>query len=135
MTTESPRTSTADDRPIGQLIGDIADDMSRLFRQEVALAKAEAKQEAGKAGRAAGMFAGAGVAGLMVVTLVSLALMFALAELMPIGWAAFLVAVVWAAAGAALYATGRRRLREVAPLPQTTETLKENAEWLRNPTG
>jgi len=45
------------------------------------------------------------------------------------------VAVVWAIAGAVLYAAGRRRLREVSPMPQqTVQTLKEDAQWLRNPT-
>ena len=51
------------DRPaetsIGQLISDISDDLSRLFRQEVELAKAEVRQEATKAGKAAGMLGGA----------------------------------------------------------------------------
>ena len=52
------------------------------------------------------------------------------------GWAALLVAVVWAVAGAVLYVTGRQRLRAVSPVPrQTVETLKEDAQWLKNPTG
>jgi tetrahydromethanopterin S-methyltransferase subunit G len=139
MTTGIPRTNGTEDgsdqRPLGQLIGDITTDLSRLFRQEVELAKAEIRQEAGKAGRAAGMFAGAGVAALMVAILVSLAVMFGLAEVMPIGWAALIVGVVWAVVAVVLQATARRRMSTVAPLPQTTETIKENAEWLRNPTG
>ena len=40
---------------VGELIGEISDDLSKLFRQEVELAKAEIKQEASKAGKAAGM--------------------------------------------------------------------------------
>lgn len=120
---------------LGELIGEITTDLSRLFRQEVELAKAEAKQEAKKAGAAGGMLGGAALAGYLVIVLLSFAAVFGLGEVMPLGWAAVIVAVVWAVIGAILYAAGRKRLRTVQPIPQTTETLKENAQWLRNPTG
>jgi protein-S-isoprenylcysteine O-methyltransferase Ste14 len=126
----------AEDRSIGELIGEVAGDVSRLFRQEVALAKAELRQEANKAGKASAMLGGAALAGLLVSVLLSFALVFALAEIMPPGWAALIVAVLWAAVGAVLYSTGRQRLRAVDPVPhQTVETLKEDGQWLRNPTG
>jgi hypothetical protein len=124
------------DASIGQLIGDISDDLSRLFRQELELAKAELRQEAGKAGKAAGMLGGAGFAGWMTALLLSFALVYALGNVMDLGWAALIVAVVWGIAGAVLYANGRRKLRAVSPVPeQTVETLKEDARWLKNPTG
>jgi hypothetical protein len=124
------------DRSIGDLIGEISDDLSRLFRQEVELARAELKQEASKAGKAAGMLGGAGLAGYMVALLLTLALVFALSNVMDPGWAALIVAVIWGVIGAVLYANGRRQLRTVSPIPkQTAETLKEDAKWLRNPTG
>jgi hypothetical protein len=48
-------------------------------------------------------------------------------------WAALIVAVIWAVVGGVLYSTGRQRLRTVSPIPrQTVETVKEDAEWLRN---
>jgi hypothetical protein len=123
------------DASIGQLIGDISDDLSRLFRQEVELAKAELRQEAGKAGKAAGLLGGAGFAGSMTALLLSFAAVFGLGNIMDPGWAALIVAVVWAVASAILYATGRRKLRTVSPVPrQTVETLKEDAQWLKNPT-
>jgi hypothetical protein len=126
----------SDDQSIGSLIAEVADDVSRLFRQEVELAKAEVKAEATKAGKAAGMLGGAGLAGYMVILFLSLALMFGLAAIMPIGWAAVIVAVLWGAAGAVLYSMGRKRMKDVSPVPQqTVETLKEDAQWLRNPTG
>jgi len=121
---------------IGQIIGEITQDLSRLFRQEVELAKAEIKQEATKAGKGAGMLVGAGLAGLMVIILLSWALVYALSEVMAEGWAALIVAVLWAIVGAVLFSVGRKQLKSVNPVPQqTTETMKENAEWLRNPTG
>jgi hypothetical protein len=136
----SPQTdSTAGARPrdesIGQLIGEVAGDVSKLFRQEVALAKAELKEEAAKAGKAGGMLAGAGFAGYMVAVLLSLAAVFGLGEVMPLGWAAVLIAVVWAIVGGALYAMGRKRMKDVDPTPhQTIETLREDAQWVRGQT-
>ena len=125
------------DQPgIGELIGDITGDLSRLFRQEVELAKAEVREEAKKAGKAGGMLGGAAMAGYLAIVLLSFALVFALGAVMPLGWAALIVAVIWAAIGAVLYTAGRKQLKSVDPVPrQTAETLKEDAQWLRNPTG
>jgi hypothetical protein len=121
---------------IGELIGEISDDLSKLFRQEVELAKAEVKQEAAKAGKAAGMLGGAGFAGYMTVLLLSFAAVFALANVMDHGWAFLIVAVVWGIAGAVLFAIGRKKAKDVSPVPsRTVETLKEDAKWLKNPTG
>jgi hypothetical protein len=121
---------------IGELIGDITGDLSRLFRQEVELAKAEVRDEAKKAGKAGGMLGGAALAAYLVIVLLSFALVFGLGEVMPLGWAAVIVAVIWAAVGAVLYSAGRKQLKTVDPMPrQTAETLKEDAQWLRNPTG
>lgn len=121
---------------IGEIIGNISDDLSQLFRQEVALAKAEIQQEASKAGKAAGMLGGAGFAGYLAVVLLSFAVVFGLGNVIDLGWAALIVALVWAAVGAVLYSAGRKRLKTVDPVPRrTTETLKEDAQWLKNPTG
>ncbi len=121
---------------VGELIGNISNDLSTLFRQEVELAKAELKQEASKAGKAAGMLGGAGFAGYLAVVLLSFALVFALGNVMDLGWAALIVAVIWGIIGAVLYANGRKKLKTVDPVPRrTADTLKEDAQWLKNPTG
>ena len=124
------------DTSIGDLIGNISNDLSQLFRQEVELAKVELKEEASKAGKAAGMLGGAGFAGYMVIVLLSFALVAALSNVMDPGWAALIVAVLWGIAGAVLYSVGRKRLKTVDPTPRrTVDTLKEDAQWLKNPTG
>jgi nitrate/nitrite transporter NarK len=121
---------------IGELIGNISDDLSRLFRQEVELAKVEVKQEAAKAGKAAGLLGGAGFAGYLAVVLLSFAVVFGLANVMDAGWAALIVAVVWLVVGGVLYLSGSQRLKTVDPMPRrTVDTLKEDAKWLKNPTG
>ncbi|MFI7600135.1 phage holin family protein [Actinoplanes sp. NPDC049681] len=121
---------------IGELIGNVSNDLSQLFRQEVELAKAEIKQEATKAGKAAGMLGAAAFAGYMTIVLLSFALVFALGNVMDLGWAALIVAALWGAAGAVLALNGRKKLQTVDPVPhRTVDTLKEDAQWLKNPTG
>jgi hypothetical protein len=111
---------------VGELIGEVTRDMSTLMRQELALAKAEVREEAAKAAKAGGMFGAAGFAGYMVLLFASIAAWQGLAEVMPSGWAALIVTVVWAAIGAVLFVMGRQRMREVNPKPErTVETVSE----------
>lgn len=124
-----------DRESLGELISEAASDLQKLFRQEVDLAKAELREEGVKAGKAAAMLGAAALAGLMVIVLASFALVYALANVMDAGWAALIVAALWAVAGAVLFVLGRNRMREVDPKPeQTIETLKEDAQWARHPT-
>lgn len=117
---------------VGELIGEVTSDLSRLMRQELDLAKAELREEASKTGRAVGMLVAAGLAGFLVLLFLSYALWWGLANVMDEGWAALIVAVLWAIATAALYSVGRRRMREVRPKPQqTVDTLKEVPDALR----
>ncbi|MBT2250162.1 phage holin family protein [Arthrobacter sp. BHU FT2] len=115
----------AESASLGELLGDVTRDLSTLMRQEVELAKAELKQSATRAGKGGGMLAGAGVAGHFVLIFLSLALMFALGALMPLGWAAVIVAVLWGIIAAILASIGRKELKEIKGLPQTGETLSE----------
>ena len=115
----------ADNASLGELLGDVTRDLSTLMRQEVELAKAEVKQSATKAGKGGGMLAGAGVAGHFVLVFLSLALMFALGALMPLGWAALIVALIWGIIAAVLASMGRKELKQIKGIPQTSETLSE----------
>jgi hypothetical protein len=68
----------------------------------------------------------AGFAGYMTLLFAAIALWWALANVMDQGWAALIVAAIWAAIGVVLYVVGRRRLRQIHPTPQrTAETVKE----------
>lgn len=120
---------------VGDLIGEITEDLTGMVRDEINLAKAELKQEATKAGKAGGMLAGAGYAGHLLVLFISLTVLFALSHVVDIAWAALIVSALWGAAAAALYVIGRSRLKDVHVKPeQTVETLKEDAKWARHPT-
>ncbi|WP_018500589.1 phage holin family protein [Parafrankia discariae] len=134
ITPSAPATMT-EPRPAstGRLVSDVAADVSTLFRQEIALAKAELRAEATKAGKGAGMFAGAGGAGYFALLFVLLAVMFGLGEVMALGWAALIVGVVLAAVAAVLALRGRSTVREVHPAPtQTVETLREDVQWAQS---
>ena len=117
---------------VGELLGEVTADLSALMRQELALAKAEVKQEAVKAGRAWGMLGGAGFAGYMVLLFASNAAWWGLAEVMSPGWAGLIVTAIWAVIGAVLYTQGRQRMREVNPKPErTVETVSEVPQALK----
>lgn len=115
----------AETASLGELLGDVTRDMSTLMRQEVALAKVEVKESATRAGKGGGMLAGAGVAGHFAVLFLSIALWQALGALVGLGWSALLVAVVWGIVAAVLASMGRKELKSIKGIPQTSETLQE----------
>jgi ABC-type multidrug transport system fused ATPase/permease subunit len=124
--------TTGSDRSLGEIVGDVTQDLSALVRQELQLAKTEVKQEAGRAGRGAGLLTGAGVAGHLVLVFVSLFLMFLLDNWMPVEVAAIITAALWLVVTVILAMTGRRALARTNPaLPQTQRSLKEDAAWAR----
>jgi hypothetical protein len=125
---EAPPTAAhakAETNSLGDLLGEVSRDLSTLMRQEVELAKAEAKQSATKAGRGGGMLAGAGVAGHFVLLFLSIALWHALGELVGLGWSAVVVAALWGITAAVLAAKGRQELKAIKGMPRTAETLQE----------
>lgn len=127
-TQTQPKRSEAS---LGELIGEMTSEVSALFRQEVALAKAEAREEAGRAARAGSMMAGAGVAALLSALLASLALAWLLDQGINRALSFLIVAVLWAGVAAGLFVTGRNRMRAVQPLPETKDSIKEDVEWAR----
>ena len=120
------------DQSVGDLLGRVTSDLSTLMRQEVELAKVEIKEEATKAGKASGTLVGAGLVGYLVLVFLSLAVMFGLDQVLPIGWAAVITAVLLGIVAAVLFVLGRKQLQQVNPKPeQTVETLKEMSSGRR----
>jgi len=119
------RDLTSEDRSIGELFSAISADLSTLIRQELALAKAEVRQSATRAGAGAGLLGGAGYAAGMVLLFLSIAAWWGIGQWTGNAWSGVIVAVVWAIIAAILYAVGRSKLREVEGVPQTTETAKK----------
>lgn len=127
-----PATSTSTDPSVAELVTRSTENLSDLFRQEIALAKAETKIEVRHAGMGAGLLAGAGILSLLVLGLVSLAASRWLSEVMDLGWAYLVVAGVWLLIAVGLALAGRSKLSRLDPTPeQTVETLREIPDALR----
>jgi uncharacterized membrane protein YoaK (UPF0700 family) len=119
-----PQTD-AGTKSIGDALGDVTRDLSLLFQQEVALAKAEVRQTVNKASQAAGMFAGAAIAAFLFVLFLSLALWEAISESVGRGWGAVIVAAIWLVAGIVLFLVARAQMKKVSGMPQTAETVRQ----------
>lgn len=115
----------AESVPLGELLSDLTRDVSTLMRQEVELAKVELKESATKAGKGAGMMAGAAWAGHLTMLFLSLALWWALGQLIGLGWSAVVVAVIWGIVAGVLASMGRKELNTIKGMPRTAETVKE----------
>lgn len=120
-----PPASTDSPRPLGELIGEITEDLSTLVRQEIELAKAEAKESAAKAGKGAGMFGGAGFAGHFVLLFLSISLWWGLGHATGLAWSALIVAVIWAVIAAVLVMLGRKEFQSIRGLQRTAETVQK----------
>ncbi|MCC3291918.1 phage holin family protein [Arthrobacter sp. zg-Y1110] len=135
MSTELPPTpaqAKAESTSLGDLLGQVTQDMSTLMRQEVELAKVELKQSATRAGTGAGMFAGAALAGYFVLLFLSVALWYALGTTaIGFGWSAVIVAVIWGIVAAVLASRGRTEMKKIKGMPQTSETLQEIPQTMK----
>jgi uncharacterized membrane protein YqjE len=128
----STDADSTDTRSLGAIVSDISQDLSRLMRQELELAKTELKGEASKVGKGAGMLGGAGVAAHLMLLFLSLALVYLLDNWMPVELGALITAVIWAAVAGALAARGRKQIQEANPqLPTTQQSLKEDVQWAK----
>jgi hypothetical protein len=106
-----------------------------VVRGEVRLAKAEFSEKAAKAGKAAGLFGGAAVCGLMGAAALVAAAIAALAMAVPLWVSAGIVGLVLLALAGLFYAGGRSKINNVTPVPErTVETLKDDVEWAKHPT-
>jgi uncharacterized membrane protein YqjE len=130
---ETVQGSDASDRSTPELVKQLADQTTALVRQEVELAKAELSEKGKRAGIGAGMFGGAGVAGLYAVGALTAAIILALATALD-GWlAALIVAVVYGAIAGVLALQGRRKVRQATPATpeRTVETVKDDVEVVK----
>ena len=133
---DSRSTDDPRDRPVGELLKDLSAQTSTLVRKELELAKAELQQQGKSAGKGTGMLVGAAVAGLFAAGALSAALIALLDDSMSTWVASLIVMALWAIVALALATAGRNALqRATPPARQTVETVKEDIQWAKNPTG
>jgi MFS family permease len=130
---ETVQGSDASDRSTPELVKQLADQTTALVRQEVELAKAELSEKGKRAGIGAGMFGGAGVAGLYALGALTAAIILVLATALD-GWlAALIVAVVYGAIAGVLALLGRSKVKQATPATpeRTVDTVKEDVEVVK----
>ncbi|HVQ12010.1 MAG TPA: phage holin family protein, partial [Vicinamibacterales bacterium] len=116
----------------------ILGDVQEILRSEIRLARTEVREEATRAAASALWLA----AGTVIVLSSWIFLLwtgaFALSTVVPMWIATLVVAVVAVATaicGGMLIVVGVRRIKRVTPVPdRTIDSLKENLEWLKQPT-
>jgi hypothetical protein len=139
---QTVQTGLADDQPtpsevqaertsLGDLLAEVSRDISTLMRQEVELAKAELRESAKRAGKGAGFFSGAGVAGMLALVFLSVAIWWGLGFLMGLVWSGIVVAVIWGVVAAILAVVGKREIDAISGMPNTVDTLKEIPDTLK----
>lgn len=127
----TPSEEKAARTSLGDLLGEVTRDVSTLMRQEIALAKAELSESAKRAGKGAGLFGGAGYAGMMAVLFLSIALWWGLGHLIDNGWSAVVVAVIWGVIALVLFLRGKKELKSVQGAPETIDSLKKIPDALK----
>jgi len=120
------------EQSIGDLLKQLSQETTTLVRKELELAKAEVTEKGKQAGIGAGMFGGAGVAGLLALGSLTAFLIALLATQMEVWLAALIVTVIWAVVAGVLALLGRNKVQEATPpAPQTVETIKEDVQWAK----
>jgi uncharacterized membrane protein YqjE len=120
------------DRSIGDLVSELANETAFLIRQEIALAKVELNQKASRVGLNIGFVVLGGAIAYAALLAFLAALIILLANVMPWWAAALIVAVVVGIVAAVLISKALRALKTTNMAPQqTVETLKENAQWAK----
>jgi uncharacterized membrane protein YqjE len=120
------------DRSIGELFSELANETALLIRQEVALAKVELTQKANRVGRNVGYLVLGGAVAYAALLALLATIIILLASVMAWWIAALVVAVLVGIIAAVLISKAWAALKntDVAPR-QTVETLKEDAQWAK----
>jgi len=120
------------DKSLGDLFGELSEELGDLLKTQVELAKTEVRTEADKAKRVGAAFGAAAFAGYMAALLLSFAIAWGLSEVVPEGVAFLVVGAVYAIVAAILFGRARTRAKELnLVLPDTMQSVKEDVQWAR----
>ncbi|MEX2598865.1 MAG: phage holin family protein [Dehalococcoidia bacterium] len=118
---------------LGNEIADVASDLGTLLQQEVQLAKAEIREQAGKGVQSLVSIATAGIFAALMLVFLFVGVMLVIGEALELWVSAFITAgilLVLAAIGALI---ARQRIKQMNPVPERTiESVKEDLEWARS---
>lgn len=124
---------SADGRSTGELVQQASEQVSRLVRDELALARAELAVKGRHAGLGAGLFGGSGLVALYALGVLILAAVAGLAEAVPTWLSALIVGVALLLIAAIMAMLGRRQVRQaVPPMPkEATDGVREDLAAVR----
>ncbi|WP_432544332.1 phage holin family protein [Kineococcus sp. SYSU DK002] len=130
-----PTTSSAPraDAGVGELLGQLTEQVSHLVRDEVQLAKMDLAAKGKKAGVGIGMFSGAGLLAFFGVAALVTTAIVALSAAVPAWLAALIVAVVLFAAAAVLALMGKKEVQQATPpVPQAAvDGIKQDVQAVK----
>lgn len=115
--------------PLRALFAELANEFSTLFRQEVALARAETSEKVAHARTGVVWLAAGGVIAFASLIILLMAAVYGLSEVMHPGWAALIVGGVALLIGLIAMASGRSHLKARNMMPRrTAESLRRDAD-------
>jgi hypothetical protein len=122
-----------EERSIGELFSELANETSTLIRQEVALAQAEITQKAMSAGKNVGYLAAGGFVGYAGLLAIIAGVIMGLSYFIPAWLAAIIVGAIIGVVSYVLVTSALTALRNMDVKPtETVESIKEDARWLKN---
>ena len=129
-----PRGRTAEERTLGELFGELSQDVALLVRQEARLAKTEMQQKLSNVTTDLVSLATGGVVALVGGLALTAALILLLID--PVGLKPWLAAlgggVVLGVAGWVMLPRGVKDLKRTDPTPRrTVETIKDDIQWAK----
>ena len=137
----SPPAARADDRSIGDLFSELTTETTTLIKQEIRLVKAEATQEAKEAGAAIGAAVAGGALAYTGLIALVIGLGWGLGKLLDedldmIWLGLLIVGAVVALIGYVMLNKGLDKIKALSshPLDTTTQSLKEDKQWIKQQT-
>jgi hypothetical protein len=125
-------TERVDNRSLGELVAELTNELGRLIRQEMELARRDFSSRLGQARRGAGLVAAGGSLALAGLVVVLAALVLVLMALGLDPWlSASIVGVATLAGAYALVKMGLSRITRTSIVPAgAIESIKEDAKWV-----
>jgi hypothetical protein len=122
-----------DDRSLKDLLADLTESITTLFRKEIQLARAETSEKVTQVAVAIGAIAGGAVLALAALIVLLQALVIAITEAgVPAGWASLIVGVVVAIIAYVLIHKGTNDLKGSSLAPtRTMDSLKRDTQVVK----
>jgi hypothetical protein len=122
-----------DERSLKDLLADLTESITTLFRKEIQLARAETSEKLSQAGIAMGAIAGGAILALAALIVLLQALVIALTEAgLPPGWSALIVGLIVALVAYLMIHKGTKDLKANNLAPnRTMDSLKRDAQVVK----